>query len=286
MQVPAYRDRELGSTLHSLYSNAAFPDRLRTIVLWQRDLADDNPSGVDDFPGLTIIEVDAATSRGPNWARHVIQQRADGEEYTLMLDSHMRFVEGWDEMVTGMLDSLHASGVKKPILTAYLPPYLPNTPRPDWGKDPYKIYPLDRDDGVLTRLTSYPIPLWKSLEAPVPGEFFSLHFAFMDSAFNWEVPHDPHIYFFGDEIALGLRAYTFGWDIFHPHRVVGWHAYIRSSRIVHWDEHPEWGEAHRQTVTRLRGMFSGCADYQHLIGSIRTIADYERLTMHELVVPQ
>lgn len=158
VQIPAYRDRELEPTLRSLYRNAAFPSRLRTVVLWQRRPGDPGLGDVRDLPGLTIVETAAAVSAGPNWARQLIQAMADGEEYTLLLDSHMRFIKHWDTTVIGMLEALRRRGVAKPILTAYLPPYEPGQDHHSWGHQPSKIYPLARDDGVLTRLTSYPLP--------------------------------------------------------------------------------------------------------------------------------
>lgn len=285
VQVPSYRDLELEPTLRSLYANAAYPERLRTVVLWQRAPGDRGLGDVSALPGLTIIEVTNESSAGPNWARHTIQELDDGEEYTLMLDSHMRFAKRWDQVVIAMLESLRTRGIAKPLLTAYLPAYAPGTSHRRWRHDPYKIYPLARDDGVLTRLTSYPIHDWRSLEAPVPAEFLSLHFALADGEFNRVVPHDPQMYFFGDEVALGARAYTFGWDMFHPHRVVGWHAYNRSTRVAHWDEHPDWGNAHCRTLARLRMLYSGEPSLTNLLGRTRSITDYERFIMHDLVTP-
>jgi len=44
----------------------------------------------------------------------------------------------------------------------------------------------------------------------------------LEGRFNAEIPIDPAIYFFGDEITMGLRAYCHGYDFFHPHRVIAW----------------------------------------------------------------
>ena len=68
----------------------------------------------------------------------------------------------------------------------------------------------------------------------VPARFVSLHFLFTEGSFNQEIPFDPAIYFFADEIAIALRAYTLGYDLFHPHRILGWHLYDRTTRATHW----------------------------------------------------
>lgn len=282
MQVPEYRDSELEATLTDLLARADRPDLLRVVVLSQRT-PDDPPVRVPGGAGETVevIEVAASASRGPNWARRVLQERYEGEEYALLIDSHLRFATGWDTMSVGMLETL-LRRCDKPLLTAYLPSYSPGLGR---SAAPYKIYPLGRQDGVLTRLTSFPLRGWQQLDAPVVAEYLSLHFAFASGSLMAEVPHDPEVYFFGDEVAYGARAFTHGWDLFHPHRVLGWHAYDRGTRKPHWDDHPQWGEQHQQTLGRLRRLFTGDSALDGLRGEARTVADYERHIMAPLVRP-
>nr|WP_276611999.1 GlcNAc-transferase family protein [Kineococcus vitellinus] len=233
---------------------------------------------------MTVETTPAATSRGPNWARSLLQQRARADDdVTLVIDSHLRFVPGWDELALGMLDDLGRT-VAKPVLTAYLPAYLPGSPPPA-GARPFKIYPLERQDGVLTRLTSHALAHPAQLAGPVRAEYLSLHFLLAPAAFGREVPHDPHVYFFGDEVALGARAFTAGWDLFHPHRVLGWHAYDRADRVPHWDEHPGWGADHARTLERLRRLFDdgddGLAAWR---GTARSVREYEERIMTRLVL--
>jgi len=51
------------------------------------------------------------------------------------------------------------------------------------------------------------------------------------------VPYDPNIYFHGEEITVALRAYTWGYDLFHPTEVLSWHYYIRKEHPRHWTDH-------------------------------------------------
>ncbi len=280
VQVPAYRDSELAPTLIDLYAKARRPDRLRTCVVWQHAPDEQLPATVWDLPGLDVVDVPAADSLGCNWARRIAQERWDGEPLTLLLDSHHRFVDGWDTLVRGMYAGLLAAGVSRPLLTGYLPAYDPDLEPLGRGTAPYRMFPLAREDGVLTQLTSRPIPWWTILDAPVSADFLSLHFVFTEGAFNTEVPFDPELYFFGDEVVLGLRAFTSGYDLFHPHRIVGWHAYSRNQRIPHWDDHADWYERHRAALGWMREVFTGL---RPLPGDSRTVTDYERRIMTKLV---
>jgi hypothetical protein len=64
------------------------------------------------------------------------------------------------------------------------------------------------------------IPGWKDLKKPVPARFYSAHFCFTLGAFSLEVQHNPEYYFHGEEISIAVRAFTHGYDLFHPHRVL------------------------------------------------------------------
>jgi hypothetical protein len=283
VQVPEYRDAELDATLHDLTQQAEHPERLRVVVLSQR-AATDAPVRVPErsASAFEVVSVPAAESRGPNWARRMLQDRYDGEEYSLVIDSHLRLVGGWDTRALAMLDELGERSAK-PILTAYLPSYLPGHV-PDVARAPSKIYPLRRDRGVLTRLTSHPLHAWRHLEHPITAEYLSLHFVLAPGSIVHEVPHDPEVYFFGDEVAYGFRAFAHGWDLYHPHRVLGWHAYDRATRRPHWDDHAAWGVQHEETLSRLRRLFTGDPDLAGLAGDRRSVAEYERHIMTPLVL--
>ena len=64
-----------------------------------------------------------------NWARQLGQQAWAGEPFTLLLDSHHRFVPAWDDLLLGMHARLRRAGIPKPLLTACLPAYDPAATR-------------------------------------------------------------------------------------------------------------------------------------------------------------
>ena len=74
----------------------------------------------------------------------------------------------------------------------------------------------------------------------MPARFYSAHFCFAPGSFCLEVPHDPNYYFHGEEISVAVRAYTWGYDLFHPHKIICWHEYTRKNRTKQWDDDKEW----------------------------------------------
>src|SRR5690606_27523601 len=130
----------------------------------------------------------------------------EGEEYVLMIDAHMRFVEGWDEM---MIEELAACDSDKPVLSSSPPPYEPpNKLSPNTLPTVRRVKPFTPDGNIRCqgeRLDRVP-------ETPLQGAFLVANFVFSRSDILSEVPYDPYLYFDQEEISYALRLYTHGWD--------------------------------------------------------------------------
>lgn len=287
IQIASYRDPELVPTISDSLKKASYPDRLRYGICWQHAKEDkwDNLDAYTSDPRFRIMDVPWKESKGLGWARHRTQTLWKGETYTLQIDSHHRFIQGWDEELITMF---HQTGSKKPIITSYAAPYTPGEPLVD--TTPYKM--------VGTTFSSYGTILFyphaihnaNTLTQPIPGRFVSGHFFFTLGQHCHEYKYDPEIYFAGDEISLSIRSFTLGYDIFHPHKVVLWHEYIRSKSKKHWDDFDAnskqngktdeaWHELDEKSKARLRQMLREEDNNVNLglysLGHVRSHADYE-----------
>ena len=288
IQIASYRDPELRPTLKDLIEKADNPDRLHICVCWQHAPIDewDHIEDFKDDNRFTFIDVDYLDSQGTCWARNLIQQHYKGEDYTLQLDSHHRFAKGWDSECIRMIKQLQKKGHKKPLLTAYIPSYDPSNDPGARIHIPWKLS-FDRfsPEGVCFTIPES-IDDYKDRTEPMPSRFFSAHFCFTLGIFAEEVKHDPQFYFHGEEISLAVRAYTHGYDLFHPHKVVAWHEYTREGKTKQWDDDPIWEERNLRTFRRLRGLLeidgvkcSPCMQRQltpYTLGEERTLAEYEK----------
>ena len=284
IQIAAYRDPELIPTIKDCLSKAKFPDNLVFSIAWQHSIHDawDNLDEFSDDPRFKIIDIDCKESKGACCARNRLQHQYDDEEYTLQLDSHHRFVEGWDAELIAMYQHLKSNGHEKPLITSYAPSYNPKNDPAERTPHPYKMN-FDRfiPEGAVFFLPAM-IENHEALTEPIPARFYSAHFAFTAGCFVKEVPHDPELYFHGEEISITVRAYTWGYDLFHPHKPILWHEYTRSNRIKHWDDDVEWWKKNSSSHLRNRKLFemdglSKDIDFgMHDFGPKRTLADYER----------
>ena len=284
IQIASYRDPELNNTLKDCIEKSENPDNLVFSICWQHSKDDewDNLDLYKDDPRFKIIDVDYAESKGACWARNTLQQQYDGEQYTLQLDSHHRFIQNWDTELINMLEGLRSKGHEKPLLTSYISSYNPENDPDGRVKVPW-LMNFDRfiPEGAVFFLPAT-IPGWEKMTDPIPARFYSAHFAFSLGSFVVEVPHDPNYYFHGEEISIAVRAYTWGYDLFHPHKIIAWHEYTRKGRTKQWDDDKKWHLKNTDSHLRNRKLFEmdglekdidfGIYDF----GSVRSLEDYER----------
>lgn len=283
IQIAAYRDPELLPTLRDCISKAYFPENLIFSICWQHSATDewDTLNEFKDDDRFKIIDISYKDSKGVCWARNLLQQQYAGETYTLQLDSHHRFTPDWDIQLIKMLKDLQSKGYRKTLLTTYLPFYDDSTESLDFSKHTYFMeFKEFTPDGVVF-FAGYYIDEEIPFE-PVPAKFYSAHFCFTLGQFCKEVQHDPNYYFYGEEISIAARAYTHGYDLFHPHKIVLFHSYHRDQRRKHWEDDNSWWKKDQNSLRRNRilfGMERGSIDFGKFgFGTTRSLEDYERYT--------
>ena len=284
VQIASFRDPQLNPTLEDLISKAKYPKKLRIGICNQFN--NEDRFNLDHYrkdKRFRIIDVKDIDSPGVCWARNQVQQLYSGETYTLQIDSHMRFEQDWDEILINMLKDLQSKGYPKPLLTGYVSSFDPDNDPQGRVTEPWRMT-FDRfiPEGAVFFLPEV-IPNWKDLTEPIPARFYSAHFCFTLGEFSNEVQHDPEYYFHGEEISVGVRAFTHGYDLFHPHRVIIWHEYTRKGRTKQWDVDKEWFKKNDKSHSRNRRLFSMDGEVfnpdefgKYGFGTERTLEDYEK----------
>ena len=275
VSIASYRDPQLLPTIADCLAKARYPQDLRFTICWQH--ATDEPAPPVDDPRFRVIDVDFRASRGACWARAEIMQLWSGEEFYLQIDSHHRFVPEWDRR---LLELVELTGSAKPVISTYPPPFTPGDPH-QLINEPMQIN-FDRftEDGIPT---FKPTPIIDPDRTwPLRARFLGACFLFTIGDFVSQVPYDPELYFIGEEITLAIRAYTHGFDLFHPPDVVAWHYYTRAAEVKHWDDHRSgtllgepWFEMDRRSRTKVASMLVGRHPGPFGDGTARTLQEYE-----------
>lgn len=281
VSIASYRDPDCQNTVRDLFEKAAHPERVVIGICLQIVPDEDADCLVSTQrpQQLRVIEVHASESRGACWARSRVQELWRGEDYFFQVDSHMRFVPGWDEK---LIATLGKCAGEKPVLSTYP---LEFTPPDQFAPDKLvTIRPKGFDDDGVLAQNSTQSPLDKAPERPAPSPFISAGMLFTSGRVVEEVPYDPYLYFTGEEITLGVRLWTSGWDIYCPNEVIAYHNYTKQpERPRHWVDQA-WGDLNQRSRRRIRhilGIEAG-SDRDELVeiaryglGSTRTLAEYE-----------
>lgn len=255
VQIPSYRDPQLVATLIDLARQASCPTDVRVVVCWQHDCDETiarftengfNVAGTAlvegrhvhflQFEGIEIelIDVPYLETRGAGWARSVAQERYRGELYNLQIDAHHRFVQGWDIQMVELLESVRDRS-PRPLLTGYPPAFCPAS-YPRRRQENASVMLVDGFTAMgVVRFKAVMLPGNSQFVSPLKARFMSGGFVFSDGKFVEEVRQDPNHFFFTEEIVMAARAYTRGYDFFHPHVPLLWHDYKSPAPEV-WED--------------------------------------------------
>jgi len=265
ISIAAYRDHLLGETMRLAFTNAAHPERLfvgavvqncfgidstcRTGVQVVGKNANGQPitkvsdappdkNGVEDFctdenfkkycdsGQVRALYVNETESLGPAVARYYASKLWGGESYYMQVDAHLQFAPHWDQLY---IDDLKlTSAFPKAILSAYPPGF---TSHNALGTTPGArlctcvFSPSDVEHQIIRINTG--ANYRGDEERPTQIAFIAAGFFFARAEFLVDVPFDPLLpwAFMGEEIALSMRAWTAGWDIYAPRKNLITHQY-------------------------------------------------------------
>ncbi|MDB5850053.1 MAG: hypothetical protein JWP29_3805 [Rhodoferax sp.] len=282
VHIPSYRDHECQWTVKDLFEKAEHPERVFVGICWQTFAPEDQACFVVETRPQQVRTLcfDIHEARGLGWARQHAASLWRGEEYSLQIDSHMRFVQDWD---TQMLDMLAQCDSADPVLTIYPPAYLPPNELFDDGTPKVQCIRSFRP-GWMLEFDVQPVPAGIAAERPHPTASLAGGFVFGSSRILRDVPFDDQIYFNGEEPSLAVRLFTHGFDLFSPHRTLVYHYYKRIESKRHWND--DAVKAGRLTQITLQRMAALCqpatcppdkvaALGRYGLGTRRSLAQYE-----------
>ena len=286
IQIASYRDPQMIPTIEDMLAKASHPENLVFGLCWQYDETEDITK-YDNDPRFRVSKHHYSESQGLGWARHITNTLYNGEKYTLQIDSHHRFVQGWDDIC--LEDYKQAKKYsKKPIITTYCTPFNPNDNESTWNPVPCLMSQYEFSGDKLLMSMPYYIQDYKERKHIIKARTISGHFYFTSGDFVKEVPYDPDIYFGGytEETTLSVRAFTNGYDFFSPYKMVMWHEYTRNYRPKHWDDHGKESQTKKTSGERdifarnkTRQLFEqedhGINMGEYGLGTKRSLHDYE-----------
>jgi [Skp1-protein]-hydroxyproline N-acetylglucosaminyltransferase len=271
VSVVAYRDKECPATIVDLFRKAADPGRVFVGLYTQCDPETDgdcllesiagSPNGVPKEFENNIREVRQhwREARGPCWARHLAQKLASDEAYYFQIDSHMRFLQDWDDI---LIKQLQACCAPNPVLSTYPAGYERGGPTPDQAPCTMLCASSFGNDGML-RIKGRMLRRQQT-NAPIPALFWAAGYSFSYSTMLRDVPYDPGLkfLFFGEEMSMLARLWTSGYDVFAPSETVVFHLWSRDYRPSFSADVPDYYNLRRRSLARVEVLLGGASSSQ------------------------
>ena len=227
VRVVSYRDPELLHTIGSAWERAADPARVRFAVVNQ--VGPETQHQLDAVRGdgrVTSVALPWRSARGLGWARRMTDRMRRDERYTLQVDSHTRFADGWDEALVAQWEALRDP---RAVLSCYPGAFAPVGG--DFGADagavaqttvsPHAIVPAGVDQHGLPRQDVGPSVPGLARTALVSGGF---QFSAGALCSELEQVRDVMV---ADEYVRALQLFTHGWNVHAPESVPLFHLYAR-----------------------------------------------------------
>jgi Glycosyltransferase (GlcNAc) len=282
ISIPSYRDEELEKTVRSLYQNATHPKNLRFGIVNQ-----DARGKHADFSWLgnqaRVHNMHYKDAKGAGYARKLAMELYNGEAFYLQVDSHMRFVQGWDTKFIDMYDwCVTDAGTDKVILSQFPAPYLAGTD----GKD----YPITGDKDFWDRPAwTTVVNTWAGVWAgnreeiedkshPHPTHTILAGLLFTHGDIVKNIPYDDRIAFMGEELCFAIRAYTRGYALYAPNEMLATHFYKRDERPKIWRDNVagrSWTDLEMHSQQVQKRVLLGADEGVYGIGDYQKYLDYQ-----------
>ena len=227
VSIASYRDPELIRTITDLFKKASEPNKITVGLCLQDSLEYYEKFPFKNNPQIRISFMEHQHARGVCFARSKIQlELLKNEKYYLQIDSHTRFLQGWD---TQLLDQIKKCNDAKAILSCYPNPYFLDDDKEEYLNNkqlsPHKY--LYFASGCIRTNTSG-VPSTNIL----PSNWIAAGFIFTYSHWCREVAYPTNIFFNGEEDYLLIKSYLSGYHIFCPPVSSVWHCYTPAKKYA------------------------------------------------------
>lgn len=284
ISIASYRDPELIRTIKSAIDNATNPNSVYFGVVIQ-DLDKEIPD-LSFVKNIKVTKMHPRDARGAGYARHKAMELYDNQDYYMQVDSHTVFCKGWDDLCISEHNKAKVISKNNKVILSYFPPPYHvesnNTisfPTKDKERLPYptKQFPVlnKRKDWTAKRVEFDN----KAMDNPEESSTVLAGFIFTTGEIVKEVPYDPEISFFGEEICFAIRSWTRGWDIYSPSKIIVHHFYGRGNYKKIWKDknfrRASWIEIEANSKERQKSILCGMEKGIFGAGTVRSIEEYQ-----------
>jgi len=263
ISIASYRDPDIINTVKSCYDNAIDKNNLFFSIVSQGETEEHPNLSFIPHNQLSLVKHHWSESKGVCWARAIANKNIN-RDYFLQIDSHSRFIEGWDKIIISNYEKAKSFWGSRLILTNYPDMFIinweTNPPSDEFkGYEELKSIKVTWDNEDIMPKSHNE---WPNVIDKINGDehgFFAAGSVFCSSFLMKEIPYDENIYFIGEEASMAIRAYTRGIRLVSPTVKYMFTNYDRenSKRQLHWQNNISWSELNQSSYKRLEKIMKG-----------------------------
>lgn len=284
ISIASYRDPALLQTINSAISNADNPEDLYFGVVIQ-ELPKETPD-LSHIKNMSVITMHSKDAMGVGYARDLAISLFKDQDYFLQIDSHTIFEKSWDTIAIDQLKKAQSMSNNKKIILSYFPPpfYIEDNKTISIITNSKEQLPYPTRQHIMLnnkeQWTAKRVPFENiKMEMPELSTTVLAGFIFAESDLIKEVPYDPEISFFGEEVCFAMRAWTRGWDIYSPAKIIVYHFYFRANYKKIWKDKGRravsWEELEKISKEKQKNVLCGIESGIFGAGNKRSLEQYE-----------
>ena len=260
LSIASFRDKLCPRTLYNAFTKATHPERITIGVVQQNE--DVDPDCLEQYcvlarsdelfiskfnhlkgsrdenfcpfeKNVRMHRVQAGKAKGPTWARALGSKLLEQEEFCMQTDAHMDFVPNWDTL---MMQMWSLTENEYAVLSTYVAAIETLKDQLPGEKGTNKLFEVPHLcmvtlNGMGNMVRNWGTKAIRMANKPkMTNMIWGAGLSFSKCHAERKVPYDPHTPFIfdGEEFSRALRFWTYGYDIYSPHRVYVVHDYTKS----------------------------------------------------------
>jgi hypothetical protein len=282
LMIASYRDFQCRETIEMAFQRADHPENLFVGAV---DQVVDGDTGCLDIEipciknpnqmickyldHISVFKMDAKLATGPVTARHIGYRLYRGQHFYMQMDAHCQSVRHWD---TKIISQWKSTGNEMAVLSSYLTDVQGSIDKNgDSTRNTRPIMCNSEFEGQMPaqyiRHQSQPEEQPAIKDMPQMQPYWAAGFSFSRGHFIVQVPYDAYLsmVFMGEEISIGVRGFTFGYDHYAPRESVVFHEYASMSNRrkkvpMFWENQAEHRGAGFKALKRLTSIIRMATD--------------------------
>lgn len=279
VSIASFMDNDIVNTIENCLAQAMYPKNITFGICLQSYYNDTLLDQYNNNKQFKIKHINWTEAKGPSYARSIIYDLFENEEYYFQIDCHTRFYKNWDHNIIECFKQ--CKKINNKAIISHYPVNINNMGKNDnIIANISTVRCIDIDKGIKTHGRFVDISL-----CPMKSFGISSAMLFFDKTVYKNIPFDKDIYFglqFEEQVVLAARYWTNGYDIFTPDKHIIGTEYL-TNRVRQKQKVPCILNLKRETydrlchIMKLKNIEKYNMSQNSKLGTVRTIEEYYKM---------